>query len=367
MLDDFVTFGRSGLRTSRYALGAFNFGGPFGWSMDAASATALIARYRELGGNFIDAANVYGAGAAETIIGDYLAATPGAREAVVLASKFGSNTRAGDPNAGGGGRKAVLQACEDSLRRLRTDRIDLYWMHVWDALTPIEETLRALDDLVRAGKVLHIGLSNFPAWKTAEAHLLAEFRGYAPVAGLQLQYSLLERSIEAEIVPMATAYGLGIAAWSPLKSGALSGRYTRATTAEIGDEGRGPFVQRALDERGLGVLDVLVRVAGRLGAAPAQVALAWLQAQPRVDAILLGAHSIAQLEENGAAGQVTLAPEDLAELDEATRPPIPYPGDFARRSQGAVSGGARIDGVRIVSAFSAERNAQRRAQPGTSG
>jgi aryl-alcohol dehydrogenase-like predicted oxidoreductase len=341
VLDDFVTFGRSGLRVSRYALGAFNFGGASSMSVDAATSAALIARYRELGGNFIDAANIYGGGEAERIIGTYLTDNPGSRERLVIASKFGGSTAQGDPNAGGGGRKAIMQACEESLRRLRTDRIDLYWMHLWDPLTPIEETLRALDDLVRAGKVLHVGLSNFQAWKTAEAHLLAEYRNYAPVAGLQLQYSLLERNIEVEIVPMARAFGLGIAAWSPLKSGALSGRYGR--DSDVDKAGRGPFVARALDERGLSILDVVTRIADRLGVRAATVALAWLQVQPAVHAILLGARDVGQLEENAAAAKVALSSEDVAELEEASRPLVPYPADFARRALNSVSGGTRIN------------------------
>jgi len=238
-----------------------------------------------------------------------------------------------------------MQACEASLRRLRTDRIDLYWMHLFDALTPIEETLRALDDLVRAGKILHVGLSNFPAWKTAEAHMLAEFRAYAPIAGLQLQYSLLERNIETEIVPMATAYGMGIAAWSPLKSGALGGRYRRGDAAALKSGGRASFVARTLDERGFTILDAVTAIAEQRGVPVAHVALAWLHAQPQVQMILTGPSSIAQLEQNAGAAALTLDDAELARLDEVSRPLLPYPADFARRSQSSVSGGTRINGV----------------------
>jgi aryl-alcohol dehydrogenase-like predicted oxidoreductase len=350
MLDDFVTFGRSGLRVSRYALGAFNFGGTAKWSVDAAASAAIIARYRALGGNFIDAANIYGGGEAESIIGDYLAATPGAREQLVVATKFGGVTTPGDPNAAGGGRKALTQACEASLRRLKTDRIDLYWMHLYDVLTPLEETLRALDDLVRAGKVLHVGLSNFPAWKTAEAHLLAQFRDYAPIAGLQLQYSLLERNIETEIVPMAEAYGMGIAAWSPLKSGLLGGRYRRGDLSALdAGDGRASFVARSLDERALTVLDEVIAISEARGVPVAHVALAWLHAQPRVQMILTGPSSVAQLEENAGAAALVLDAEELARLDAVSKPPLPYPADFARRSQSSVSGGTRINGVQGTS------------------
>jgi len=348
MLDDFITFGRSGLRVSRFALGAFNFGGTQGWSLDAAAAGRLIARYRELGGNFLDVANTYGGGEAEVIIGDYLAAEQGARDRLVIATKFGSSIRAGDPNAGGGGRKAIVQTCEQSLRRLRTDRIDLYWMHLWDPFTPMEETLRALDDLVRAGKVLHVGLSNTPAWKIAEAHWIAQWRNHMPIAGLQLQYSLMERNIEIEHVPMAQAYGMGIAAWSPLKNGALSGKYRKADPSGHDAEGRAVFVTRALDDRNEAILDLLIDVAARNHVSPSQAALAWLRVQPALATILIGAHDIAQLEENAAASRVALSAEDLERLDAVSRPSIPYPADFARRAIGSVSGGTRINGVTAV-------------------
>jgi len=345
MFDDFVTFGRSGLRVSRYALGAFNFGGKQPWSLDAKAAGSMISRYRELGGNFLDCANSYGGGEAEAILGDYLAAQPGARDAMVIASKFGSNVRDGDPNAGGGGRKSILQSVEASLRKLKTDRIDLLWMHIWDPLTPMDETLRALDDLVRAGKVLHIGLSNIPAWKVAEAHWLAQFRNQAPVVGLQLQYSLMERNIEIEHVPLAEAYGLGIAAWSPLKSGALSGRYRRGDASNHDAEGRGAFLARILDDTAERVLAVVMDIAGQRRVTPAQIALAWLQAQPCVSTILLGANDARQLEENGAASRIGLSPEELAALDEVGRPKLAYPADFARRALGSISGGTRINGI----------------------
>ncbi len=345
MLDDFVTLGRSGLRVSRYALGAFNFGGKQPWSLDAATAHGLISRYRELGGNMLDAANSYGDGEAEVMLGDYLGANPGSRDQLVLCSKFGSNTRAGDPNAGGAGRKAIMQTCEASLRKLRTDRIDLYWMHIGDPLTPMEETLRALDDLVSAGKILHIGFSNVPAWKVAEAHWLATFRNQAPVIALQLQYSLMERSIEIEHVPLAQAYGMGIAAWSPLKSGALSGRYRRGDASNHDAEGRAAFLARILDEKAEAILDVVMGIAEQKGVSPAQVALAWLQAQAWVSTILIGANDVTQLEENAGAAGLVLSAEELAALEGVGRPHAPYPADFARRALGSVSGGTRINGV----------------------
>ncbi len=263
---------------------------------------------------------------------------------MVIATKFTNNVHPGDPNGGGAHRKSIMRACESSLRQLKTDYIDLYWMHLWDKATPIEETLRALDDLVRQGKILHIGFSNVPAWKAAEAHMLARFRGYAPVAALQLQYSLLERNIESELVPMAQAYGLGICPWSPLKSGALSGRFTRDTIAGA-NGGRATLAKRSLDERGFGIVDAVVGIANARGASPAQVALAWLRQQPWVTSILLGADTIAELEQNAASAELVLTGEDLAALDAVSRPMLAYPIDFVNRGPGAIYGGTRINGV----------------------
>lgn len=343
MLDDYVTLGLSGLRVSRMALGTFNFGGGHDWELAPDDAHGIIDRYRALGGNFIDSANVYGSGEAEGIVGDHFQ-TSSARDAVVIATKFTNNVRPGDPNGGGAHRKSIMRACETSLRRLRTDYIDLYWMHLWDKATPIEETLRALDDLVRQGKVLHIGFSNVPAWKVAEAHMIAGFRGYVPVAALQLQYSLLERNIEAELVPMAQAYGIGICPWSPLKSGALTGRFTRHTIAGASG-GRAKLARRSLDERGFGILDAVVGIAEARGITPAQVALAWLYRQQWVTSILLGADTIAELEENGAAAGMKLDAGEVEMLDAVSRPAFNYPIDFVNRGPGAIHGGTRINGV----------------------
>jgi aryl-alcohol dehydrogenase-like predicted oxidoreductase len=343
MFDDYITLGRSGLRVSRMALGSFNFGGGHDWELAPADAHAIIDRYRALGGNFIDSANIYGSGEAEGIIGDHFAASS-ARDSMVIATKFTNNVQPGDPNGGGAHRKSIVRACERSLRRLRTDYIDLFWMHMWDKATPIEESLRALDDLVSQGKVLHIGFSNVPAWKVTEAHCLAAFRGYSPVVALQLQYSLLERNIGAELVPMAQAYGIGICPWSPLKSGALSARFTRETIAGASG-GRAALARRSLDERGFAIVDTVIGIARIRGSTSAQVALAWLRQQPCVASILLGADSMAELEENGATSGITLDAEELATLDAVSRPALRYPLDLVNRGPGAIYGGTRINGV----------------------
>jgi aryl-alcohol dehydrogenase-like predicted oxidoreductase len=226
-LDSYITLGRSGLRVSPLTLGTMTFGEDWGWGASPETSEAILAEYLDQGGNVVDTANVYTNGHSEKIVGDFFAARPGQRERVVLSTKFFGNLHPGDPNGGGGGRKALIAQLEESLRRLQTDYVDLYWLHNWDRRAPIEETLRALDDLVTAGKVRYVGLSDVPAWVAAQAQTVARFRGWAPVTALQLEYSLLERTPEGELLPMAEALGIGVLPWSPLRGGQLSGKYTR--------------------------------------------------------------------------------------------------------------------------------------------
>ncbi|MDB5584926.1 MAG: L-fuco-beta-pyranose dehydrogenase [Bradyrhizobium sp.] len=232
-LDHYITLGRSGLRVSPLCLGTMTFGPERGWGSSVEESQQILDRFIDRGGNFIDTANGFNIGHSEKIIGDHVGHNPAKRDRLVIATKFSSNLYPGDPNGGGSGRKSVIAACEQSLRRLQTNYIDLYWLHHWDIHTPIEETMAALDDLVRAGKVRYIGVSDTPAWKVTQANLIAQFRGRSAFVGLQIEYSLLERSVEAELVPMASELGLGIAPWSPLKTGALSGKYTRKNDGEV--------------------------------------------------------------------------------------------------------------------------------------
>ena len=227
-LNDYVTLGHSGLRVSPFCLGAMTFGEDWGWGSSVAESETIMARFLDRGGNFIDTANVYTKGHSEAIIGDYIGRDRARRDRVVIATKFFGNLYNGDPNGGGASRKAIAASCEQSLRRLRTDYIDLYWMHSWDKFTPIEETLRALDDLVQAGKVRYVGFSDTPAWKVAQAQTIARFRGWTPLIALQVEYSLIERTVEGELMPAAIELGLGVTPWSPLRGGVLSGTYTRA-------------------------------------------------------------------------------------------------------------------------------------------
>jgi diketogulonate reductase-like aldo/keto reductase len=208
----------------------------------------MLDRYMGAGGNFIDTANFYTKGHSEAIIGEHVGRHPAKRRRVALATKFFSNLFPGDPNAGGTSRKAIVTACEDSLRRLRTDFIDLYWMHCWDPITPIEETMRALDDLVASGKVRYIGFSDTPAWNVAEAQVTARFRSWSPLIALQVEYSLLERTVEGEMVPMALEMGLGVTPWSPLRFGVLTGKHTRESVTQA-KPGRGEWVLSSLDEK----------------------------------------------------------------------------------------------------------------------
>lgn len=342
-LDHYVTLGRSGLAVSPFCLGAMTFGDDWGWGSSVKESEAILDFYLARGGNFIDTANAYTRGHSEKIIGDHVGRHPARRDRVVIATKFSSSLFPGDPNAGGSSRKAVVAQCEESLRRLQTDYVDLYWLHVWDPLTPVEETLRALDDLVSSGKVRYLGVSDTPAWKVAEAQTIARFRGWAPLIALQVEYSLLERTIEGELSPMALELGLGITPWSPLRSGVLSGKYTRES-AKDAKPGRGPWVASALTERNFAVLDVVRRVAGEVGTTPARVALAWVQSRPGVASTILGARSVAQLEDNLGALDVRLPAEAVASLDEASKPVLNFPADFVRGSAMFKRGGTTVDG-----------------------
>ena len=334
-LDHYVTLGRSGLRVSPLCLGTMTFGQEWGWGSSPDESAQILDRYLELGGNFLDTANVYTKGHAEKIIGDHLGKDRGRRQRTVIATKFFGSMLNGDPNSGGAGRKAIAAACEESLRRLQTDYIDLYWMHCWDRHTPIGETMRALDDLVAAGKVRYIGFSDTPAWKVMEAQMMAKFRGWTPLIALQLEYSLLERTIEGELVPMALEHGLGITPWSPLKSGVLSGKYTRANAGQV-KAGRGDWATSALTDKAYAVIEELTRIAAELGSTPARVAITWIQQRPAVASTIIGARTLAQLEDNLAALDLALTPEQTERLNALTVPQLNFPYDFV------VQGGARF-------------------------
>jgi aryl-alcohol dehydrogenase-like predicted oxidoreductase len=342
-LDHYVSLGRSGLHVSPLCLGAMTFGEDWGWGSSVKDSEAIIDRYLGSGGNFIDTANAYTKGHSEKILGDHVGRHPARRDRIVLATKFLSNLYRGDPNGGGASRKAIVAQCEQSLRRLQTGYVDLYWMHAWDAMTPIDETMRALDDLVTAGKVRYIGFSDTPAWKCAEAQTIAAFRGWAPLVALQIEYSLVERTVEGELVPMARALGLGVTPWSPLKSGVLSGKYKRAAHGKH-EAGRGAWATRALGDKTYDIIDELDRIAAELGTTTSRVAIAWVQGRPGVTSTIIGARTMSQLEDNLGAANVTLRPDHVAKLDAISVPKLNFPADFLANGAPFVHGGTTIDG-----------------------
>lgn len=342
-LDSYVTLGQSGLRVSPLTLGTMTFGEDFGWGSSPEVSAEILAAYLDRGGNSIDTANIYTAGHSERIIGDYFAAHPGVRDGVVLATKFFGNLRAGDPNGGGVGRKGIIQQLENSLRRLRTDYVDLYWVHNFDPRTPIEETMRTLDDLVTAGKIRYVGLSDLPAWKVAEASVTAKFRSWVPITAMQLEYSLLERTSEGELLPAAQALGIGVLPWSPLKNGFLSGKYasSRPTTTARGNNG---YFQPPTDSEYV-VIDAVNEVAEELGATSAGVALAWVQGRPGVTSTIIGARTMEQFTSNITALDVTLTDEQRARLDKLSAPTLDFPASANLHSPMLQFGGLTVDGV----------------------
>ena len=343
-LDHYVTLGRSGLRVSPLCLGAMTFGEDLGWGSSVEESQQIIDRYVDLGGNFIDTANFYTKSHSEKIIGDHIGHDPARRDRMVIATKFSGNLYPGDPNGGGSGRKSLISACENSLRRLQTDYIDLYWLHIWDANTPIDETMAALDDLVRAGKVRYLGVSDTPAWKIVEANLISRFRGWSSFIGLQIEYSLLQRTVEQELVPMAGEFGLGITPWSPLASGALSGKYTRSNAGENQSD-RAALLEGLLTEKTYKVVDELEIIAKAHETSVASVALAWVHAQPAVTSIIIGARKLSQFEDNIKALDVTLTAEELARLNAITAPRVGFPQSMLPMAPGMLNGGTTINGV----------------------
>jgi aryl-alcohol dehydrogenase-like predicted oxidoreductase len=341
-LDHYVTLGRSGLRVSPLCLGAMTFGEDLGWGTSVEESQQIIDRYTELGGNFIDTANFYTRSHSEKIIGDRIGRYPARRDRLVIATKFSGNLYPGDPNGGGAGRKSLVNACENSLRRLQTDYIDLYWLHMWDANTPIDETMAALDDLVRAGKVRYLGVSDTPAWKIAEANLIARFRGWSAFVGLQIEYSLLERSVEQELVPMAREFGLGITPWSPLKGGVLSGKYNRRTDGQHQAD-RGAMVDSFLNERTYTLIDELETIAKAHQATVASVALAWVRAQPVVSSVIIGARRLSQLEDNVRAADVHLTADEAARLNALTDPTFGFPHNMLALAPSIINGGTTVN------------------------
>ncbi|WP_099020654.1 aldo/keto reductase [Mycolicibacterium palauense] len=322
-LDHYRTLGRSGLRVSPFALGAMTFGqDPGGAGCTVEESERILDAYLDRGGNFIDTANFYTNGHSEKILGDFFSRRPGRREHIVLASKFFANMFPGDPNGGGAGRSAIIAQCHESLRRLRTDHLDVYWLHNWDRHTPIEETMRTLDDLVRAGKIRYIGFSNTPAWVTSQAQTTALLKGWTPLIALQVEYSLLARTVEGEISPLALDQGMALVPWSPLKNGYLSGKYRR--DGMVTDSARAAFVGGP-SEAEFAVIDTVATIADELETSSSAVALAWLRSRPGTVVPILGARRLQHLEDNLAGLDVALGAAQVRALDAVSAPDLDYP------------------------------------------
>ena len=345
-LTDYRTLGRSGLAVSPLALGTMTFGTRRWGSADDAEARAVFDAYVDAGGNFVDTADVYAGGRSEELVGRFVAER-GLRDRIVLATKFGfGGADPGNPNAGGNGRKHVRRALDGSLRRLRTDFVDLYWLHVWDTVTPAEEVVQTLADLVREGKVRYYGLSDVPAWYAAQVATLARGANVPAPVALQLFYALVERTIEQEHVPAARALGMGLVPWSPLAYGLLAGKYARGDEGAAGGRlsGANPFGDTLFTDRNWAVVDRLRTVAAEAGVPMAQAALAWVIGRPGVTAPILGARTAEQLRENIAALDVVLTSEQRRALDAASAPAPAFPYDiFAPDTvRNAVFGGAAV-------------------------
>lgn len=347
-LNTYYTLGRSGLRVSPLALGAMTFGTEWGWGAEEDTARQLFNTYVDAGGNFIDTADLYTGGTSETWIGKFVAER-NLRDRLVITTKFSYNAQPGNPNAGGNGRKNILRAVDGSLKRLGTDYIDLYLLHTWDTITPVEEVMRTMDDLVRSGKVRHVGLSDTPAWYAARAQTLAEWRGYEPLSTLQLEYSLVERNIEREFVSLGQELGMGIMVWSPLASGLLSGKY-QPSTGDFSGEGRLATLKGVanpafakFNDRNWAIVAELEKVAKELDRSMAQVAVNWTAHRPGIASVIIGATKMAQLTDNLQALEFEIPAELMHCLEQVSRPASQFPYSFFDGEiQGMIHGGVNV-------------------------
>jgi aryl-alcohol dehydrogenase-like predicted oxidoreductase len=366
----YYLLGKSGLRVSEICLGTMTFGEEWGWGAPKEESRKIFDAYVDAGGNFIDTANVYTDGTSERYVGDFISTD---RDRFVVATKYTSNTRVGDPNAGGNHRKSLVQSLEASLRRLNTDYIDLFWVHAWDPMTPIEEMMRALDDMVKSGKILYIGISNAPSWIVSQANILASLKGWTEFVGMQVEYSLIERTSERELLPMANALDIGITAWSPLGSGVLTGKYnksnkndgdnhnpankdhnqkdvkTNGANASTGNSSSlVPDIPQSssrlnaanfsdmssifLKDRNLRIAEEVVNVAKETKRTPSQVALNWIRQSKsmfRNKAIpIIGARTLPQINDNLACVEFELSDDQMQRLDKVSGIELGFPHDF---------------------------------------
>ncbi|RIJ42489.1 aldo/keto reductase [Pontibacter oryzae] len=343
---NYKTLGKSGLRVSSLCLGTMTFGEDWGIGATPQEAEKILNHYTEAGGNFLDTANVYGNGHSEKIIGDLVGKHSSKRNQMVIGTKFSSSGHAGNPNGGGTGSKSMLENLDNSLRRLQTDYLDIYWVHSWDWHTPFEEVMRSLEHVVASGKVRYLGISNTPAWKIAQSQMYAQVKGWAPFVGLQIEYSLLERSVEDELVPMALEMGLGITPYSPLSGGLLSGKYSRENQGKD-QEGRLAAMGGVnLGEKELLILDKLKEIAENHNTTVPATALAWLMSKPGVSAPIIGARKLEHLKSNMEALTVKLSADEIASLDALSVPPPTAVTKNSAFTQSFIHGDIEINGIK---------------------
>lgn len=314
--------GRSGLKVSELCLGTMGFGTEGGWGADKETSFKIMNTFAAAGGNFLDTANVYKLGTSEKIIGEYMSNHD--RDYFVLATKYSLKDNTTNPNASGNNRKNMMRSVEESLKRLKTDFIDVLYLHIWDDLTPIDEVLRGLDDLIRQGKVNYAAISDTPAWMVAKGNTLAELMGWSQLIALQVEYSLIARTPERELIPMAKHFGMTVTPWAPLGGGALTGKYIR------GEQGRIKPESNRLNERSTNITKAVISIADELGVSPGNVALQWTRAQGFSSIPIVGATKVSQLEDNLKTIDVSLTKEHLQKLDEVSAIQLGFPGDFFR-------------------------------------
>lgn len=325
--------GKSGLRVSELCLGAMTFGEDWGSMLPGASkeeAKKIFDLFVSRGGNFIDTANVYQKGTSEKYIGEFISSE---REKFVLATKYTLTTNPDDPNASGNHRKNLVQSVEASLRRLKTHYIDLLWVHIWDPITPIEEVMRSLDDLIRSGKILYVGISDVPAWVVSYANAIAELRGWSPFIGIQIMFNLIERSVERELLPMASALDVGVTVWSPLAGGVLSGKYNIQNNSKeqkrFGADN--PMSAAFVNQRNLSIATEVQTIAKEINKTPSQIALNWIRHQQQKNRVIipiLGARTEAQIKDNLGCLDFELSSDQLKRLDEKSKIQLGFPHDF---------------------------------------
>ena len=312
-------FGRSGLRVSEICLGTMGFGTEWGWGADFETSKQVFEAYANAGGNFIDTANRYTEGSSERFIGEFIEHD---RDHFVLATKYSLYDRPGDPNFTGNHRKNMIRSVEESLRRLKTEHIDLLWLHAWDSTTPVQEVLRGLDDLVRMGKIHYIGISDTPAWIVSQANTMAELRGWTSFTGLQVEYSLTQRTPERDLLPMAKAFGMALTPWAPLAGGALTGKYLKDNPGRLKPE------SARLNERNTKIAQEVVAIAEELGVSPAQVAINWCRQKDQIVIPIVGARKVSQIEDSLGCTGFQLEETQLRRLDAVSEIELGFPHDF---------------------------------------